>query len=46
LLISGDVIQDDNSQRFTENDAKTGKIGVIEGAQVVKTAINLIKSQK
>jgi len=46
LLISGDMIQNDNSQRFTENEAKIGKIGVIEGAQVVKTAINLIKSQK
>jgi len=46
LLISGDMIQNDNSQRFTENEAKVGKIGVIEGAQVVKTAINLIKSQK
>jgi len=40
------MIQNDNSQRFTENEAKLGKIGVIAGAQVVKTAINLIKSQK
>ena len=46
LLISGGMIQNDNSQRFTENEAKLGKIGVIAGAQVVKTAINLIKSQK
>jgi 2,3-bisphosphoglycerate-independent phosphoglycerate mutase len=44
LLISGDMIQNDNSQRFTENEAKRGKIGVIEGAQVVKTGIDLIKS--
>ena len=40
------MIQNDNSQRFTENDAKIGKIGVIEGAQVVKTGIELVKSQK
>ena len=44
LLISGDMIQNDNSQRFTENEAKRGKIGMIEGAQVVKTGIDLIKS--
>ena len=44
LLISGDMVPNDNSQRFTENDAKIGKIGVVEGAQVVKTAMNLIKS--
>jgi 2,3-bisphosphoglycerate-independent phosphoglycerate mutase len=44
LLISGDMIQNDNSQRFTENEAKRGKIGVIEGVQVVKTGIDLIKS--
>ena len=43
LLISGDMITNDNSQRFTEKDAKIGKIGMIEGAQVVKTGINLIK---
>ena len=46
LLISGDMIHNDNSRRFTENEAKIGKIGIIEGAQVVKTALNLIKSQK
>ena len=46
LLISGDVVPNDNSQRFIEKEAKMGKIGMIEGAQVVKTGIDLIKSKK
>ena len=44
LLISGDMITNDNSQRFTENDGKNGMIGLIEGAQVVKTGIDLFKT--
>jgi len=36
LLISGDMIVNDNSQRFTEEDGKKGTIGLIEGASVVK----------
>jgi 2,3-bisphosphoglycerate-independent phosphoglycerate mutase len=30
---------------MTEVEAKKGKIGLIEGAQVVQTALDLIKSQ-
>ena len=44
LLISGDVITNDDTQRYTEIEAKKGAIGLIEGAQVVKTGINIIKS--
>ena len=44
LLISGNMITNDNSQRFTENDGKNGMIGLIEGAQVVKTGIDLFKT--
>ena len=40
LLISGDMIANDDAQRFTEAEAKKGAIGLIEGAQVVKTAID------
>ena len=43
LLISGDMITNDNSQRFTEKEGKNGTIGLIEGADVVKTAISLFK---
>lgn len=44
LLISGDMISNDNTQRFTEVESKKGMIGLIEGAQVVKTGIDLFKT--
>ena len=44
VLISGDMITNDNTQRFTETEAKNGAIGLIEGAQVVKTGIDLFKT--
>ncbi len=43
LLISGDMITNDNSQRFTEKEGKNGAIGLIEGANVVKTGIRFFK---
>jgi len=43
VLISGDMITNDDTQRFTETEAKKGAIGLIEGAQVVKTGIELFK---
>ena len=45
LLVSGDFIKKDKTSRFTEIEAKKGNIGLIEGAEVVTTALNLIKSQ-
>ena len=45
LLVSGDYIKKDKTSRFTEIEAKKGNIGLIEGAEVVTTALNLIKSQ-
>ncbi|MBM3896506.1 MAG: 2,3-bisphosphoglycerate-independent phosphoglycerate mutase [Thaumarchaeota archaeon] len=45
LLVSGDFIKKDKTSRFTETEAKKGTIGLIEGAEVVTTALNLIKSQ-
>ena len=44
LLISGDMITNDNTQRFTEEEGKNGAIGLIDGAQVVKTGIDLFKT--
>ena len=44
LLISGDMISNDNTQRFTEIESKKGMIGLIEGAQVLKTGIDLFKT--
>ena len=45
ILVSGNYIKDDGTVRVTETEAKKGSIGLIEGAQVVKTALNLIKSE-
>ena len=45
LLVSGDFIKKDKTSRFTETEAKKGSIGLIEGAEVVTTTLNLIKSQ-
>ena len=44
-LISGNKITNDGSERFTEEFAKKGEIGLLEGAQVVDKAIEIIKSQ-
>jgi len=43
ILVSGDFIKDDGTLRVTENEAKKGGIGLIEGAQVVNTVLDLIK---
>ena len=45
VLISGDSISNDGSERFTEEFAKKGEIGLLEGAQVVSKAIEIIKSE-
>lgn len=42
VLVSGDMVKKDNTTRYTENNAKIGSIGLLEGAQVVKTAIQMI----
>jgi len=46
LLISGDMVTNDDTQRFTEIEAKKGRIGLIDGAQVITTGIDVVKSQK
>ena len=46
LLISGNMVTNDDTQRFTETEAKKGRIGLIDGAQVITTGIGVIKSQK
>lgn len=43
VLVSGDHIKKDNCARFTEKNAKIGSIGLLEGSQVLKTALQLIK---
>ena len=44
VLVSGDSIKKDGTTRFTEQEAKKGRIGLLAGADVIKTAIQLIKS--
>ena len=39
-------LKNDGSQRFTESDGAQGEIGLLEGAQVVNTALDIIKSQR
>lgn len=43
LLVSGDSVKKDNSVRFTEKNAKIGSIGLLEGAQVLKTVLQMLK---
>lgn len=45
ILVSGDFLKNDGTTRMTEEQAKKGSIGLLQGAQVVTTALNLIKSQ-
>nr|NIP62529.1 phosphoglycerate mutase [Nitrosopumilaceae archaeon]NIU01705.1 phosphoglycerate mutase [Nitrosopumilaceae archaeon]NIU88107.1 phosphoglycerate mutase [Nitrosopumilaceae archaeon]NIV66352.1 phosphoglycerate mutase [Nitrosopumilaceae archaeon]NIX62307.1 phosphoglycerate mutase [Nitrosopumilaceae archaeon] len=46
VLVSAEFIKGDSSVRMTEKEAEKGKIGLIAGADVVSTALELIKSQK
>lgn len=46
VLVSGDFIKKDGTTRMTEEQAKKGSIGLLQGADVVTTALNLIKFQK
>ncbi|MBI3254656.1 MAG: phosphoglycerate mutase, partial [Nitrosarchaeum sp.] len=45
ILVSGNFIKNDGTTRMTENQAKKGSIGLIQGADVVTTSLDLIKSQ-
>jgi len=45
VLVSGDLLKKDGTTRMTEEQAKKGSIGLLQGAEVVTTALNLIKSQ-
>lgn len=45
VLVSGDFLKKDGTTRMTEEQAKKGSIGLLQGAEVVSTALNLIKSQ-
>ncbi len=46
VLVSGDFIKNDGTTRMTEEQAKKGSIGLLQGAEVVTKSLELIKSQK
>ncbi len=46
IVVSGDFIKNDGTTRMTEEQAKKGSIGLLQGAEVVPKALELIKSQK
>ncbi len=46
VLVSGDFIKNDGTTRMTEEQAKKGSIGLLQGAEVVVKSLELIKSQK
>ncbi|MDF2422116.1 MAG: alkaline phosphatase family protein [Nitrosopumilus sp.] len=45
ILVSGDFIKKDGTTRMTEEQARKGSIGLLQGADVVEKALELIKSQ-
>jgi 2,3-bisphosphoglycerate-independent phosphoglycerate mutase len=42
LLVSGSRVKQDGSARFTENYAKSGKLGLLTGVDVLPTSIQLV----
>lgn len=46
ILVSGNFIKNDGTARMTEEQAKKGSIGLLQGAEVVSKSLELIKSQK
>lgn len=45
VLVSANFIKNDGTTRMTEAQAKKGSIGLIQGAEVIETSLNIIKSQ-
>lgn len=43
VLVSGDSVKKDGTTRFTEEEAKKGNIGLLAGADVIRTAISLLR---
>ena len=46
LLISGNGIKSDGSQRFTESWASKGSIGTLKGSEVISNVLNMISTRK
>lgn len=46
LLVSGDGIKSDGSQRFTESWASKGSMGTLKGSQVISYVLKMMSAQK
>jgi 2,3-bisphosphoglycerate-independent phosphoglycerate mutase len=46
LLVSGNGIESDGSQRFTESWASKGSIGTLKGSQVISYVLKMMSTQK
>ncbi len=46
LLVSGNGIKSDGSQRFTESWGSKGSIGTLKGAEVISTVLSMIHTQR
>ncbi|HEY9398840.1 MAG TPA: alkaline phosphatase family protein [Nitrososphaeraceae archaeon] len=46
LLISGNGIKSDGSQRFTESWGSKGSIGTLKGSEVILSVLNMVRTQK
>lgn len=46
LLVSGNGIKSDGSQRFTESCASKGSMGTLKGSQVISYVLKMISTQK
>ncbi|RPI81728.1 MAG: phosphoglycerate mutase, partial [Nitrosopumilales archaeon] len=46
LLVSGNGIKSDGSQRFTESWASKGSMGTLKGSQVISYVLKMMSIQK
>jgi 2,3-bisphosphoglycerate-independent phosphoglycerate mutase len=46
LLVSGNSIESDGSQRFTESWAGKGSIGTLKGSEVISHVLKMMRRQK
>ena len=45
LLVSGNGIKSDGSQRFTESWARKGSMGILKGSEVISIILNMIRTR-
>ena len=45
MIVSADFIKNDGTTRMTEEQAKKGSIGLLQGSEVVTKSLELIRSQ-